>query len=412
MPPRVEPVPKPTTWGRDAKEYLEAHGVVARTLPVRSSDYERVQRDPFGYYLGRRLGLTDGLSYSEALTHGSWFHVAHQHCLKPWDLQRRMRETTLESRFDELTEMCSRNGIGAEGRLAILEKEERDARTAWAWWDAAKVLPMAGSYSYREWLELPFIEVLGFEVPVTLKIKGVSCALQYDALVYHRTSKKVWAVDVKTTGMEVVDRAALCPIEFQTQLYLHGLSVLCGGILQTMYDLPQDISVGGFRHIIVKKPPLKFGLADRDCREYEHELLRGPRKGQVEIRREYEGEPRIENYLGRIKDWYHMEGMYSHLQNEEGPRVTYSDIAPSLLDDQDELHEFTRRLHLVNKYATIDPQPRNFPRTVSGCTGRGKLSHLAPFYICHPSQWPMILQELGLVQRWRGGDGHEQGTED
>lgn len=394
-------------------EYLEAHGLVARKLPVRSSDYERVRRDPFGYYLTRRLGLTDGLSYSEALTRGSWFHVAFENCLKPWDLQRRIREERLEARFEELTQVCRRTGISTEGRLRILEKEEHDARTAWAWWDVAKDLPLSGSYSTMEWLNLPFNEVLGFEIPVRLKIKGVECQLQYDALVWHKTQNKVWAVDVKTTGMDPVDRAMTCPLEFQTQLYLHGLSVLCeSGELHRRFEVPSNVGVGGFRHIIIQKPTIKFGLADRDCREYEHELLRGPRKGQVEIRREYEGEPRIENYLRRIGEWYRKDGMYQHLEGEEGSRVTYSDISPTVLDDLNEVKEFLERLHFVNRHATVSPEPKNFPRTVAGCTGRGKLSAMAPFYLCPVDQWPQIVRELGLVQAWRDGDEHDPGTED
>lgn len=408
MPPKVESIPKPTTRGRDAREYLEAHGIVARKLPVRSSDYERCQRDPFGYYLSRRLGLTDGLGYSEALSHGSWFHVAHQHCLKPDMLQRRIREEMLEARFDELSRMCRHNGITGEGRLSILEKEEQDARTAWAWWDVAKDLPMSHGEtpgrSLMEWYDLPHLDVLGFEVPVRLEVQGIECQLQYDALVYHRDQKKVWAVDVKTTSLTPMDRAATCQIEFQTQLYLHGLKVLCGGTLQDMFDVDPDAEPGGFRHVIVQKPPLKFGLADRDCREYEHELKRGPRKGQVEVRREYEGEPRIENYLQRIGEWYRKDGQYQHLEGEEGPRVGYSDIGASFLRDQNEVEEFIQRLRMVNRYATVSPEPKNFPRTVAGCTARGKLSLFAPFYVCPVADWPTIIRELQLVQAWRDGD--------
>jgi hypothetical protein len=412
MPPRVEPVPKPKTRGKDAKEYLEAHGLVARKLPVRSSDFERCLRDPFGYYLTRRLGLTDGLSYSEALTRGSWFHVAHENCLEPWDLQLVIREERLEARFEELTQMCRRNGISAEGRLRILEKEEHDARTAWAWWDIAKDLPLTGDYSTLQWYNLPFNEVLGFEIPVRLKIQGVECQLQYDALVWHKTQNKVWAVDVKTTGLQPIDRAATCQIEFQTQLYLHGLQVLLNdGVLHDTFGVDRDASLGGFRHIIVQKPTIKFGMADRDCREYEHELLRGPRKGQVEVRREYEGEPRIENYIHRIGEWYRKDGMYSHLEGEEPDRVTFSDISASLLDDLGEVKEFNQRLQMVNRYATVSPEPQNFPRSVSGCTGRGKLSALAPFYVCPIDQWPTIVDELQLVQAWRDGDIDESQDE-
>ena len=82
MPPNVQEIKPPEGWGEDAARWLEAHGMVAEVPTIRSSDYESCLGNPFGYYLTRRLGLSDALRWSEALSRGSWFHKRFEY----WDL--------------------------------------------------------------------------------------------------------------------------------------------------------------------------------------------------------------------------------------------------------------------------------------------------------------------------------------
>ena len=404
MPPKTKPPSIPKGMGRDALEFLEHHGFMARTPAIRSSDYESSLRCPFQYYLSRRLGLTPCLRWSEALSRGSWFHKRAEYWKDTQVVAETKMKYALEEREEELKEICEARGIIGGSRESILLREKKDMQTATAWFEAASKFIIKEENGIKK----SFIEVL--ERPWWREL-CLECVLQYDhpeygtlitqpdILLYHKTQNKIWIVDFKTCAESPSTRLQTCPIEFQTQHYMFVAHYLIQeGTLQKHFDLPEDVEVGGMMHIAVQKPSIQFGSKDKDFDEKHHTLSRGPRKGQVEMRRTYHGEPKFSNYLKRIKDWYNSEGEYEHLAPERilDPPVNISSTYFTPLDTTFAMQYHSRLCH-IRRYATVDPAPGNFPLSVKNVSQHGKLSPFAPFYLSPVVDWPNIVQQEGFL---------------
>jgi hypothetical protein len=321
----------------------------------------------------------------------------------------------LEKRNEELSEICLNRGIIGEEQTSILVREERDMLTAVAWFEAASTFKIPGkNQTFREYLNANHFRVLGQEVIAKYEHPDFGTLLaQYDLLLYHEKQEKVFIVDFKTCSESPILRLSTCPIEFQTQHYLQICKYLIDSkILTKKFDLPPTTGVGGMLHIAVKKPTISFGQRDRDCEVIEHTLTRGPRKGQTEIRRKYFGEPRFENYLKRVKSWYHATDEYedeSPLRVSDPP-VNISITYGSVTKDQSWVHEYHSRLNLVNHYASTFPAPGNFPSSAGYIRSFSKLSPFAPFYLTPVTEWPSIIQQEGFIFEDR--DEIAQGLED
>lgn len=408
MPPRTRPPARPTGRGEDAVTYLEHHGYRTRRPAIRSSDYD-ILTDPFRYYLRRRLGLTDRLHYSEALSRGSWFHTAFELCLEPPDVAEASYEDRISDRMAELEVITDHHGISEEGLIRIKAQEEHDARTAWAWFQALSSVPLPSSSfngTFVDWMRAPMNRVLGFEITAyarnPISDSAPPIAAQFDALIYQPDTNKVWIVDPKTCSGPPSVRLSTCLLEFQTHLYLKVLdSLLANFVLTREYDIPADAEVGGFIHVAVQKPNIKFGQADRPYEETPHVIQRGPRKGQTEIRRSYYGEPTLNLYVERLRDWYHCTGPFSHRHHDE-PIINRSIVNASVLRDETIQHEFMQRLQYVTHHATLTPLPRHFRMgNIQALRSHGKEHYLLPFYTQPVGDWPSLIQELGLIQQWR-----------
>jgi hypothetical protein len=403
MPPETKPIPVPVTDGKDSKEWLEAHGLVARQPAIRSSDYESVLHCPFQYYLSRRLGLVQALRWSAALSRGSWFHKRLEYYnLSPLEANRVMEEE-YEKRESELTDICQVRGIKGESKQRMIEREYQDMLCASAWFDVAMHLPIPGKGPFlgeKGYINRRYWRVLGTEVVAEYKHPEFGRMLaQFDMLLYHEDQNTVYILDLKTTAHTTISRLQTCPIEFQTQHYMHILKwMLEEQSLTKPFDIPRDAKVGGMIHLAVQKPTIEFGMNDRNCEEHEHELSRGPRKGQIEIRRKYFGEPRIENYIERCRRWYQAEGEYEEKkpERESDPAVNFSLTGGSTLDTR-YTTDYTNRLRLVHSYATIDPVPHNFPKSASYLMQFGKMSPFSPFYLTPTQEWPGIVSTEGFM---------------
>ncbi len=393
MPPKTKPIPLPTTDGKDSKEWLEAHGLVARQPAIRSSDYESVLHCPFQYYLSRRLGLVKALRWSEALSRGSWFHKRFEY----WDLPKaeakRKMEIEYEHRESELNQICNSKGIKGESKQNIMEREYQDMLCACGWYEASM-------HRFTSVIDKPFWRVLGTEIVAEYKHPELGRLLaQFDMLLYHEKQNSVWIVDLKTTAHNPIERLQTCPIEFQTQHYMHILKwMLDEQSLTKPFEIPRDARLGGMMHVAVQKPSIDFGMKDRDFDEKEHELTRGPRKGQIEVRRSYFGEPKIENYIKRCKDWYDGTGEYENKKAERdtAPPVNISKTDRMTLDTR-WTTEYSSRLRLVHHYATVDPVPLSFPKSANYLMQFGKMSPFSPFYLTSSSEWPSILNLEGFM---------------
>ena len=402
MPPKVEGVPLPKGKGKSAKEWLEAYGLVARTPYIRSSDYEMCLHCPFQYYLSRRLGLVPLLRWSSALSRGSWFHSRAEIMDELPEVALRNMKLLLEKRNEELSEICNNRGIIGEERTSILVREERDMLTAVAWVEAASTFKIPGkNQTFKEYLSANHFRVLGHEVLAKYEHPDFGTLLaQYDLLLYHEKQDKVFIVDFKTCSESPTLRLSTCPIEFQTQHYLQiGKYLLDNKVMTKKFDLLDTTEIGGMLHIAIRKPTISFGQRDRDFEVSEHTLSRGPRKGQVEIRRKYFGEPRFENYLKRVKSWYHATDEYEDEapQRASDPPVNISTTYGSVTKDQSWVHEYHSRLNLINNYASVFPAPGNFPSSAGYIRSFSKLSPFAPFYLTPVTEWPSIIQQEGFI---------------
>ena len=311
----------------------------------------------------------------------------------------------LGERKGELTKTCELIGIIGDSKEAILDREERDAKCACAWFEAAMQVKIGDTNkTFTETILAPHFEYLGSEVVMRYEHEEFGPLLiQADALLYHKGQNSVWIVDYKTCAESPTQRLQTCPYEFQTQHYLFTTNYLLGeGTLQRKFDLPEDARIGGMYHIAVQKPSINFGSKDRDCEIIEHELQRGPRKGQIEIRRKYHGEPRYENYLNRCKDWYHATGEYEELAPERvgDPVVNISSTSGRICDpslDPAWLYEYHRRLRYINHWREVDPVPANFLKSAKALSQHGKMNVFAPFYMTTPDKWPEILNREGFL---------------
>ena len=155
-------------------------------------------------------------------------------------------------------------------------------------------------------------------------------------------------------------------------------------------------------HVAVQKPTINFGSKDRDCDLIEHELKRGPRKGQIEIRRNYHGEPKYKNYLKRCEDWYLSEGEYEDLAPERvgDPVVNISSTSGRICDgslDPAWTYEYHCRLRYINHWRSVDAVPSNFLKSAKAMSQHGKMNVFAPFYMTTPDKWPEILNREGFL---------------
>ena len=393
-----------------SRNILAASGLIERRPPVRSSDFRGIG-SPFHYYLGRKLGLVPALRWSQALSHGTWFHAALELLLMPDVSQAKVKyDVKLETRLDEIRGVCTQMAVGDTRIREILATEDQDAQTAWAWAVTASAIPIEGSLAngrtLHTFLNNPDFIELCCECTLKTELKvdddrtnPIECVIQPDRLLYQVSQKSIWIVDYKTTGISPRIRAASCPIEPQTQHYMMVIDDLINrGTLQGMFDLPDDISVGGMLHAIIKKPTISFGQMDRDFMLDTSPFKSGPRKGEPRNEKQYLGEPRLENYMARCKDWYLSQGDYLHTAGDRAtdPLVNLSFTSGTALLDKAWTTQYAARLQAINRWrlAQIEPEEYPWPTEIHGT---GTLDPYAPFVLRPVSEWADIVMQEGFM---------------
>lgn len=422
MPPCTPAPPVPTGRGRDAAAFLSYHGLVPRTCPIRSSCYESGLSNPFIYYLTRRLGLARPFDSSTALTRGSWTHT----CLEldplscpPAALEQPLH-AVLKLRLDELKTQCESQGIVGDSLKAFLDRETKDALSALAWYQAASSVTITPQHrDFRTYLSRDHWVILGHELKATYldpSFPKTPLVGVYDLLLYHRTHNTLWVLDLKTCSESPVTRLATCPIEFQTQHYLHILRELVrSGVLQAQFNLPADVQPMGMIHLAIQKPTIEFGQLDRSFREVPFTPKTGKNKGITRMEKEFYGEPTLSNYFTRCRHWYNATDDYTHLAParatpEVGPPVNLSFSPITSVLDADGTIQYTSRLKYIEDLARREATPENFLVSASDLRSFGSLSPWAPFALCPVKHWPEIMQREGFIVSFRDEDTpHEPG---
>jgi hypothetical protein len=393
MPPETERPIYPTNSGKESMEWLAFHGLAPRSVGIRSSDYRMMRSCPFTWYLSRRLGLTKADRYSAALSRGSWAHLAFASlCLrKDTEKALQMYDNAIDARIQEIIKHGKSVGRNSDLIREICEREEKDARTAWAWFCAATEIVYEDSgMNLNKWMS--GINIVAQEPT----IRHGDRVIQPDALITFPMNPKIlWIVDFKTTSVSPFDRLQACPIEFQTQHYF-----------QTMLDLNLSDynceSLGGVIHLAVQKPTIEFGMKDRPFTMDTSPLKSGPRKGEPRNEKIFVGDPDPAIYQQRCYEWYAGTGEYLHLEPERltNPCVNFSYTSAQHLLEDDMVKMYNRRLAFCRKYAELEPYPENFEMG-DPIQGTGSPSQYLPFMLTSPGVWPDIVHREGFVQRDR-----------
>lgn len=401
----------PTGLGEDVGRWLAHEGLTPIVPPIRSSDLYSIS-DPLAYFLSRRLGLQNPLSYSKALVQGSWFHT----CFRCWGQDttnwRHWLDLSWNRRRDELKTVLSRFR-GITDHMPYLVREEQDMHAAAGMFAAS----LEASDWHTTW-SLPHFRWVAFEPSLWLRVsqhagdsqfgrtEGIAMPLmpnhhvvaQPDAVIYDSEKDGLWLFDLKTTSHSPIQRLDSASVEFQTLHYLNvAQALLDENVLQPVYSLPRSCKLLGMVHLAVLKPNIKFGMNDRPYTEELHTLKSGPRKGETEMRRTYTGEPSLALYEKRCLD--HMLGRTdeeTRKEREVDPPVNLSIVNwASVRADPWRMQRYGYTLAQIRRYATCPPAPGLFPSTNDVVTGQPDTWR--EFRLRSPMHWPEVVARNGLM---------------
>ncbi len=187
-----------------------------------------------------------------------------------------------------------------------------------------------------------------------------------DKLVLDTKTDLIWIRDTKTSG----DDAAMTLTGYQFGLQLQIYKILANIWLAEQKEFPEldnNRTVDGFIVDFLQTPGIILSAKDRDFTEHDHVLKSGPRKGQVEKRRIYEGDPLFENYLERCKQWYKENG--DEAAKSFAVRFAGPMISQELLND----------LRVATVYSMVEADPANFGRDLTGDTCK-QWRRVCPYY--------------------------------
>jgi len=444
-------------------EYLASQGFPAIIPAIRSSDYETSLRDPFLYYLTRRLGLKPAFhTKPKALTLGTWMHAR----LELIDLPDERAHELLAERFSayekEIRSLGNSLAISLDKVDRRIDNDRREMLTTCAWVEAAREvqLPDVGPFINYLMPDKNGRTVLGREVRlVSHRPESVyaspsatptSLIIQPDLLIYIKKSKKIFVIDFKSHDGPPQARAFTCPFEFQTEMYTEVTKyALASGQFEPL-GVDPDATVAGMVHIIFGKPSIIYGDKDRPY-HYESEGKRSGIKGRcyptdpkreewiVDINpasegvvdathpsvvndglrgdertvvaalhkstgkkpsRVYAGEPSLDLYRGRVTDWYLGRGDYEHLSDERADAPPV-DISVTTMFDSRDLARYHRRLAHIQALVDMAPEPENFLMSSRSALIHGRLSLYADFYRADPNDWPEIIQRNRFIVEHR-----------
>jgi hypothetical protein len=384
--------------------------------PIRSSDLRLLLGDPFDYFCRRRLGLVAPTGYAEALARGTWLHEQFRRMGLGDEERRAEIEALLATRVGALASIFASQGLSHDAARERLATEERDCRTAAAWWEAAVALKFGTDRrSLRErlgrpgWREVCREFTFAADMPVRPREQGNGlpvpheCRVQPDLLLYDEERSRLWIVDLKSCSGSTLGRLTACPDEFQTQLYCAVIErLLARGVVQRRFGLPLDCALGGMIHVAVRKPTIEFGPNDRDFLVDTTPLKTGPRKGQPRNEKRYVGEPRFENYLRRVGEWFRAEADFVDRAAEWAidPPVNLSETPVELLREPARSLHLQARLDLLASFARRPAEPSRFAPSEPIRYGQSE-SPYGPFRHAPPETWASVAEVHGFVVRHR-----------
>lgn len=385
---------------------------MAEVPPSRASDYSLCLSNPFQYYLTRRLGLVPMLSWSEALSAGTWMHERARYFFQSFpngDLPAELNtelQNQLDDRLTELRAACNTLSISPARENEILEDERRAYALGRAIFEAAITFQFPSGETLLSKFQAPNryrIALCEKKLTVTHPKHGEVCC-QPDLLLAEMTGNRCWIIDWKSTGDTALNRLRACRTEQATYLYPYVVSEYLKN--NELPYLSKGASVGGIIHVAIEKPGIRLSGEDRDFTIKDFTPRSGPNKGITRQEKEYHGEPTFPNYLRRVTDWIHGSGTYTHERPARvaAPPVNISTIYMNGIS-RDEWERFDRRLSLNHHYAKCRAYPINFPDNVGQLVAGDIPSAYHPFYHLPPARWPEVVVDSKLIVA-RREDGH------
>lgn len=226
------------------------------------------------------------------------------------------------------------------------------------------------------------LETLGAELKLKTYIPSARCYIEgvVDRIVRNKENGDIWIRDFKTSGRAFDEIFTGYP---------HSIQCLIYRLLVRSYIKENNIKgrLVGFILDYIQTPQIKLGMKDRDYEDYKHTLKTGPRKGQVETRRKYFGDPKFSNYLNRVRRWY--EDKFKDRDSDNPMRS----VAIYFQDTPAEPMNLKRNLEDTARWLSEEPLPANFPRTLFGnCIQFGRVCPYA--ILCRNSvdNWKNIIE--------------------
>jgi hypothetical protein len=173
--------------------------------------------------------------------------------------------------------------------------------------------------------------------------------------------------------------------------------LLSRGQLQKQFDLPDDTTVGGMLHAIVRKPTISFGQADRDYMLDTTPSRAGHARVSPATRRFTQESPALKttSTLPPVVPW---REDYIHLKADRvaEPLVDLSFTSGTALLDKQWVSQYRARLAAINKWRIAEIEPHEYPWPTE-VHGSGTLDTYAPFVLRPVSEWPDIVMQEGFV---------------
>lgn len=442
MPPETPPVEPPVGRGTDVAPYLASFGIVDHIPSIRSSDDGIIARDPFTYYLTRRLALVPALSLdaSDALSIGSYTHLLYE---TEGEHQEILYNEALDNRLAEVKKLSKALGedptyhLNAEKSRSVTAKALYKASQRYTTCFDGSTFETLPTYINRNYRTLAVEQLLSYRDP---DFSRTVLTAQIDRLLYHEDTDTLWILDYKTTGRKPKDRAADCEYEYQARHYCYILEKSLPH-LRRQYNLPSSTKAGGILHAIIYKPKITYGENDRpyiwsavgkrskvsgraipirdeygsitkfiaetmqevapfsqEKKEFHQEdkavewLHAQCQKKPAKL---YEGTPDPKLYESRVYQKYEQA-----LDEIEGPPICIHTSPFNAVLDEDGLQEYLLQTRTIYHYATCRPCPVSFPR-------RWASDAYYPFFVLHPKDWPAAITKLNFVQSPRDRQNDE-----
>lgn len=224
--------------------------------------------------------------------------------------------------------------------------------------------------SYRAFCPLnEDYETVAVEQGIRIQQRGIRRHItgRVDRVTIHRPTGEIHIWDPKTCSEAPKVRARKCPVELQVRMYRPLVEALAK-------ERWPGQPVVGMIHPLLQKPGIRFCSEDRPFEWIKHTLKSGPRKGQVEMRKEWLSSiPDFGYFCERVLRWYagthEFEKLGVQRVADASPPILESWIAFTGPSINAELFVI---FHEASRACLTRPKLHRFPRHDASCIVNGR----------------------------------------